>query len=205
MSQQPASSEVLAHWHYPPELWRDFVQYESGIYRKSIRSARYFIIGTIIVTIILIILFSVVPFLVTGKFDSNIWGPAFGIGFIAAICLVIGFVVLRMRKEKIARLAAKAGEVVIALNEININGLSFNWNYGESSGWQFLAAGRKTVAVDPLKKMEILELKFVTFIPSKNTPQRDEAQWRVPVQMGHEAEADRIVARLHSELSAARE
>lgn len=200
MPQQPASSEVLAHWHYPPELWRDFVQYESGVYRKSIRSARHFVIGTIVVSLILIILFSVIPFLVTGKFDSNIWGPAFGISIIAEVCLLAGVLVLKARKKKFAELAAKPGEVIIKLDQIKINDLSFEWSYGET-GWQFLDAERKTVAVDPLKKMEILELKFVIFVPSKNTPQRDEAEWRVPIEMGHETEADRIITRLRSEVA----
>ncbi len=204
MSQSSASPEILARWRYEPELWRDFVRYESGIYRKSVKSAKLFIIGTIICAVVLITLFSVIPFLVTRKFDSSIWGPAFGIGFIAAICLVVGFIILRMRKEKIERLGTNTGEALITIDGLNINGVNFNWNYGESSGWQFLGAERKSVSVDPLKKIEILELKFITFIPSKNTPQRDEAEWRVPVQIGHEAEADRVIARLRSELSAFR-
>jgi hypothetical protein len=200
MTRSPEHQEVLAHWHYEPELWRDFVQYESGLYRKSVRSARYFIIGTGIGTVALITLFSLIPLLVTKKFDSGIWGPAFGIIVIAAICLAIASIFLLIRREKITKLKAKTGEVRLTLNELNINDIVFSWNYGEASGWQFLDAERKPVSVTPLKSIQILELKFVTFIPSKNTPQREEGEWRVPVQSGKESEADRVVERLRAEL-----
>jgi hypothetical protein len=199
MTRSPQHQEVLAHWHYEPELWRDFVQYESGIYRKSVRSARYFIIGTIIGTVALITLFSVIPLLVTKKFDSSIWGPTFGIIVIAAICLAIGTILLLIRREKITKLKAKNGEVRLTLNELNINDIVFSWNYGESSGWRFIDAERKTVSVAPLKSIQVLELKFVTFIPSKNTPQRETGEWRVPVQTGKESEADRVIERLRAQ------
>jgi hypothetical protein len=200
MPQSTASPEILAHWQYQPELWRDFVEYESGRYKKSVRSAKYLIAGTIISAIVLISLLSVIPLIVTKKFDSSIWGPALGITLIAGIFLAAGFIMLAMRREKIARLNTKTGEAVIALNRISLNGVDFDWGYG-GSGWQLVAAERKMVAVNPLKKIEVLELRFITVIPGKNTTHREEGDWRIPVQMGRESEADRIIERLRAELS----
>jgi len=195
----PGSSEILAHWHYEPELWRDFVEYESRVYRKSVRSALHFIYGTIIGAVVLITLFSVVPYLVTKRWSSDIWGPAFGIGFIAAIFLLVGGIVWLMRREKMARFRAKTGEAVITLNEINVNGVSFRWDYGEV-GWRFLSAERKSVDVTPLKRIEILELKFLNRIPASPGPIEDIGEWRIPVQRGKERDADNVIERLRANL-----
>ena len=200
MQQPSASSEVLAHWHYPPELWLDFVQYESSVRGKSVKSAKYFIAGTVLLTIVLVILFSVVPYLVTGKFGSDVWGPGFGILIVAEIPILIGVLMLKMRQRKLARFNTPTGEAIISINDLKINDIEFNWHYDKSGyGWRFLDAERKTVQVTPLKSIQVLELKFETFIPSKNTPQREVGEWRVPVQMGTESEADRVIERLRAQ------
>ncbi|MDQ3131390.1 MAG: hypothetical protein M3Q99_11600, partial [Acidobacteriota bacterium] len=31
MSEQLNSSEILAHWHYAPDEWREFVEYEKEV------------------------------------------------------------------------------------------------------------------------------------------------------------------------------
>lgn len=44
MSEQKVSSEILAHWHYAPDEWREFVEYEKdfrgdeigGVFQKIV-------------------------------------------------------------------------------------------------------------------------------------------------------------------------
>lgn len=199
---EPAS-DALAHWNYPPDLWRDFVDYESRVYRKSVRSALHFIYGTIIGAVVLIVLLSVIPFLVTRKWNSSIWGPAFGISFIAFIFLVVGLIVWLMRRAVMASLRSKTGEAIIGLNEIAINGIGFKWDFGES-GWRYLGGGRKTVNVDSLKRIELLELRFVACIPTfRSSPTWDFGEKRVPIEPGKEREADRVLKLLGDELASA--
>ena len=57
------------------------------------------------------------------------------------------------------------------------------------------------VPVTQLKSIQIIELKFVILIPGKNAPHREDVELRVPVQMGHESEADRVIGRLRARLS----
>jgi hypothetical protein len=42
MWKDDQKSEVLADWQYEPNLWRDFIEYESGIYSGSVRAAKHF-------------------------------------------------------------------------------------------------------------------------------------------------------------------
>jgi hypothetical protein len=42
MRRDDTKSEVLANWQFEPELWRDFIEYESGIYGGSVRAAKHF-------------------------------------------------------------------------------------------------------------------------------------------------------------------
>jgi hypothetical protein len=197
----PHSSEILAHWRYEPDLWRDFAEYESRVYRKSVRSALHFIYGTVTGAAVLIALVALVPLFVTGKWNSSIWGPAFGIGVVAAIFLAIGVVVWWMRREKMARFRAETGEAVITLHDIDVNGAGFSWGYGDT-GWRLIGAGRKSIDATPLKRIQVLELKFITRIPAHPAPIEDLAEWRVPIQSGKEPEADRVIEHLMAKLAA---
>lgn len=89
----PETSIILAQWDYPPELWRDFVEFESRVYRKSVRSAVHFIYGTILAAAFFMALIVVSAYPVTGKWNSGVIGPLLGIAVIAAAMILMGVAV----------------------------------------------------------------------------------------------------------------
>lgn len=198
----PETSTILAQWNYPPKLWRDFVEFESRVYRKSVRSAEHFIYGTILAAAFLMALIVVSAYLVTGKWNSGVIGPLFGIAVIASAMILIGVAVWYSRRAKIARFEKGPGKATIALNELNLGGVSFIWNY-DSSNWRFLSGERKSVNVDQLQKIVIIELRFAACFPARHSPIWDFCEWRLPVESGKEAEADAILDRMRAELSVA--
>src|SRR6185437_3108781 len=107
MPDPTSSAEVLAHWRYSPEFWQDFVEYESNVYSRSVRSARHFMIATAIVAILLIVPLVSIPLYLGYPLNSNILGPAFGIAVLAVIFLIVGFIMSSFRRQKITKLEAK--------------------------------------------------------------------------------------------------
>jgi NOL1/NOP2/fmu family ribosome biogenesis protein len=196
---QPQSSEILARWRCEPQLWQDFVEYDSSVYTKSIRSAKIFIIATVVGTILLTAALGTIPYLVTGKFGPDSFWPALFIFVFGLFCIAVGVVVIKMRHQKLAALKSSNGEVFISSNGLGMGNVVFNWHFeNDAYGWSFVDGARITVSPQPGMKFEVLELKFEAYIPGKNVPHRESATWRVPVPPGKEFEADAVLERLRS-------
>jgi hypothetical protein len=85
MIQTEKSSDVLAHWIYEPDLWRDFSEYESKVYKGSVRAAKHLFFGLIIFTVFVFLFFLFVRLLIRGEWDWKNLLPALGIGAVAGI------------------------------------------------------------------------------------------------------------------------
>ena len=115
MSNDSSKSNILAHWKYEPDLWRDFLEYESRIYKGSVRAAKHLFFGLIIFTIVVIFLILFIPFLITGEWNSRYLEPAGGIGVVAGLFILLAGALWLYRRERMRPLTAKTGEVIISL------------------------------------------------------------------------------------------
>ncbi len=191
-----ASSEVLAHWQYTPDEWRDFLHYEAKQYEKFFKSLRNGIIVIIIIAVALVIALLLIPLWLMGSlWGSDVYGPVFGVTFVAGLSLAGLGIAWRVQRHKLSRFGAHAGDVYIMLNGVNINGVWFDWGYGEF-GWRLRHVGRQTIAVGPAKSMKILEFKCVAYNRGSRLSNRVDKACRIPVPGGKETEADRIIERL---------
>ena len=86
LNDNPKPPEVLATWNYQPDLWRDFLQYESGIYKGSVRKAKHLFFGSLILTFV----FFLIVFL-TLLFPNNWVSDFFELAIALVICGWIGF------------------------------------------------------------------------------------------------------------------
>jgi len=190
-----ASSEVLAHWHYTPDEWRDFVHDEAKQFEKVFKSLRYGIIGIIVIAVPLVIALLLIPLWLMGsKWGPDVYGPVFGVTFFAGFFLAVLGIVWYLQRHKLSRLRARAGEVYIMLNGVNTNGVWFGWGFSEL-GWRLRDVRRKTISTGPAKSMEVLEFKCAAH-DSHALNRRAARAWRIPIPAGKGAAADRIIERL---------
>jgi hypothetical protein len=202
MIQPEKSSDVLAHWKFEPDLWRDFLEYESKIYKGSVRAAKHLFFGWIIFTIVVIFLISFIPFLVMGKWDSKYLQPVGGIGAVAGIFILLAGALWLYRRERMKRKAAQTGEAVISLNGVSTNGVDFNWDYLKPLVC-FEKVERKRISVTPQKSFEILEFFTVNYPKINRQRLRETFECRIPIPFGKEREAEIIMTRLRSHLLSA--
>ena len=196
------STEVLASWNYESELWRDFLKYESRIYKGSVRAAKHGFLVTLSLTLGIPFLIVIIPW-VTNKWDSSTLSPALAFAFLGGIFVVLTGFFWLWRRDRFNRLQRRTGEVVISLNGVSTNGVEFNWNFGDF-GARFNKVERKSVSLDLGKRLEILEFQLVNYVKiSKGSPTRDDFEMRVPIPFGKEAEAERVISHLSTHLSSA--
>ncbi len=202
MPQPQTSPEVLAQWNYEPDLWRDFLEYESTIYKGSVRLAKHLFFGVLVLTIVIVIPLVIIPTLIFDQWTIDALGPAIALAFAGGIFLVLTAAFWIYRRERWRRLNERTGEVVISLDGVKTNGISFNWSLGEF-GLSFNKVERKTVSVSPGKSFEILEFYIVNHTTSGEGRTRENFECRVPIPFGKVAEAENIMARLRTSLVSA--
>ncbi len=194
--------EILANWKYEPDLWRDFLEHESGIYKGSVRAAKHFFFGVLIFTIIVVFLIVSITLLITKKWNFEMLSPAITVGVLGWVFIVIGGIFWLWRRDRFNRLQERAGEVVISLDGINANGVGFNWGFGEF-GVRFEKVERKTISAVSGKTFEILEFFTVNHTTSFDGRTRENFETRIPIPFGKESEAERVISRLRAHLLAA--
>lgn len=202
MTENKSKPEVLANWKYEPNLWRDFLEYESGIYKGSVRAAKHLFFGVLVFTIVVVFLIVFITLLVTDKWNLEILSPAIAFGLIGWIFIVITGVFWLYRRNNWNQFNQRTGEVSISFNEVKKNGVSFSWDY-EAFGVRFDKVERKTVSVKTGKTFEILEFHTVNYIKISDGRTREDFECRVPIPFGKESEAETIMNRLRARLLAA--
>lgn len=194
-------SEVLASWTYEPELWRDFLEYDSSIYKGSVRAAKHAFLVALILTLGIPFLIVVISFLVMDKWNSSVLNPAIAFAILGWIFVIATGIFWLWRRDRFNRLQERNGEVVISLNGVSTNGVEFNWDF-EEIGVRFNKVERKSVSLNLGNKMEILEFHTVNFVKiDTGAPMREDFEQRVPIPFGKESEAERVISRLNTHLS----
>lgn len=199
LNNNPNLPEVLAIWNYQPDLWRDFIKYESGIYKGSVRKAKHLFFAALIVTFGTPIQTAIVTFLVMDNWNYKVLNPALGFAFVGWIFVVLTGILWLYRRNRFNRLQARTGEVVISLNGINANGVDFNWDF-LAFGVRFNKVERKDVSIELGKKIGILEFHTVNYANVRHY-KWEYFEMRVPIPFGKESEAERVISRLRTHLA----
>ena len=202
MSETAAAAKILAHWDYESDLWRDFLEYESTIYKASVRAAKHLFFGILILTLVVMFLIVSITLLVTKEWSLEMLSPALAVGILGWIFIVIAGILWLWRRDRFNRLQARTGEVVISLNGINANGVDFNWGFGDF-GVRFDKVERKNVSVRSGKNIEILEFYTVHHHHSYKARTRENFEMRVPIPFGKESEVERVISNLRAHLLSA--
>lgn len=202
MIQTAKSSDVLAHWKYEPDLWRNFLRFESTIYKGSVRAAKHLFFGLIIFTIVVIFLFLFVSLLVTGRWNPKYLEPAFGISIVAGIFILFAGILWLYRRERMRRISEKTGKVIISLNGVSMNGIDFKWDFVKP-GLSFEKVERKSVSVAHQKTFEVLEFYTANYTTIDWRRLQEKFECRIPIPFGKESEAEKIMSRLRSRLISA--
>lgn len=199
MLQTSAPSETLAHWHYTPNDWREFVNYELQAQMKIYKSYRNGFIGIIVVAGLIMVSLVLIPFLTMGIiWRADVWGPVIGVAFVAGILLAVVGIYWLLSRHKISRLKLSTGNVYITLTGVSVNGVWFNWGY-EKFGWRLHNVRRKTLAVVEGRKIEILEFKCSAHNRGSRVNEHMSKAERVLIPAGKDTEAERIIERLLAE------
>lgn len=188
MSEQNASSEILAHWHYAPDEWREFVEYEKDIRGNEIgdffRDNIFYIAAVIAVLMI--------GALMSGDLAAIVLIFLLVAGFLAVVSAIHWLI----RQNELSTLKARAGEVQITIYGINTNGLWFDWEFeGNHSRFQSVKRLNSYTATG---KLNFLEFKCLVKIKVRGTYQTFDKKWRVPVPRDKEHEADVVIKRLYA-------
>ena len=187
MSEQLNSSEILAHWHYAPDEWREFVEYEKHIRGDEIGG----FFQKIIPYIAAIIIVMMIAALISGVLAAIVFVFLLAAGFLT---LVVGIHWL-IRQNELSTLKSRAGEVRITIYGINTNGLLFDWEFeGDHSRFQSV---RRLNAHTATGKLNFLEFKCLVKIKVRGTYQTFDKHCRVPIPNGKEAEADILIQRIY--------
>jgi hypothetical protein len=202
MQQISKSTEVLANWNYEPDLWRDFLEYESTVYKGSVKAARHLFFGVLILTVVVVFLIVSITLWVTDRWSLAMLSPAVAVAVIGWIFIVITGIFWLYRRDRMNRLKARTGRVIITPNRVQINGVNFSWDY-EASGVRFRKIERKTVSVNSGKSFEILEFFTLNDIPSYKGRTQEYFECRVPIPFGKEAEAEAVMNNLRTRLLSA--
>jgi hypothetical protein len=198
---QSSTPEILAHWQIPAEVWQNFVSDELRTQLKTLRAYRKWFFVVIAVSLLIMAVFVIVPYLIYGAWEwgEDVYGPVFGVALIAGIFLFIIGIFWLMQRNKIALLKTPTGDVRIMLDGVRVNGFWFNWVY-EQGGWQLKKVSRRIIDKGGGINSEILEFDFFSRDPGGDIEYQEKTE-RVPVPPGKSAEADAVVRRLEAEIN----
>ena len=179
--------EVLADWHYSPEEWKEYVEYEKQERENEIpdflKNSLYYIAAAGIVLLIVV--------LISAQFAAVIF-------ILMAVPVFLAFAVgthWLIRKSELATMDSRPGDVKIMTNGVSINGLWFDWEFG-GDRTRFLTATRST-NYTTTGKLNLLEFKCLVKIRVRGMDQNFDKKWRVPIPNGKEQEADVVIQKLY--------
>lgn len=181
------SSEVLAHWHYTPDEWREFVEHEKGVRGDEIGG----FFQKIIPYIAAIIIVMMIAALISGALAAIVFVFLLAAGF-AVFAVGIHWLI---RQNELSTLKSRAGEVRITIYGVNTNGFWFDWEFeGDRSRFQSVKCLNAHTATG---RLNFLEFKCLVKIKVRGTYQTFDKLWRVPIPNGREEEADILIQRLY--------
>ncbi len=88
MQENISKPSVLAHWHYEDDLWRDFLEYETTIYKGSVRAAKHLFFGILIFTVVVMFLIVSITLLFAKEWNFEMLSPAIAVGVLGKVSAV---------------------------------------------------------------------------------------------------------------------
>lgn len=183
--------DVLAHWHFNAEQWREFRYYEKlDFQNRSSLDEKTVLIGGGIIVVILAIGASFVPNRLghPGSLAASLLVLILGFAFLGGCFLIYRLV----RKNAENKLNTETGQVMITMKLANVNGVVFTWG----SGWSWASISESYIPIGD-KQMLLLRFKCSRWISVRGSRERIEKTGLVPVPIGKEAEARAAVARIN--------
>jgi len=178
-----SKSNVLAHWHFTNEQWREYLYYE----KLDFESNTFVDLRMILTSGIAVI--SIIAIIGGAK-----GGPAVFLLVLILGTVFFGFCYLihwLVRKSAEQQLQKQTGEVKITKLGVDINGVTFNWR----GHWSLPEIYKEHIYIGE-EKMLLLNFRCTGSIAVKGGREPVEKKCLVPVQLGKEAEADFVIAEI---------
>ena len=185
-----SEAEVLVHWHFTNQQWREFLYYEKLEFesRSSADLRKVLIGGGLVVAILAMIA------LCAGNRSGSGGGPAASIFVLIAGTLFIGFCYLihrMVRRSAEQKLQTLTGEVIITARWVKVNGVIFNWY----KGWGVPQIYKDYIHLGE-EKMPLLSFTCSRWMAVRHGREQIEKKCLVPVPPGKESEADYVISEI---------
>lgn len=183
MSDNNSQSNILAHWHFTNEQWREFLYYEKMEFENNTFADVRKILGFGVAGLFLVAILAGSKGGAAAFFLVLIMGSLF-FGF----CYLIHRLV---RKSAEQRMQTQTGEVKVSDLEVSINGAIYDWR----GKWSVPTIYRDYIYIGETK---ILLLNFTSksWVNIRGSRHDIEKKFLVPVQPGKEPEADYVIAEI---------
>ena len=183
MSNNSLQSNILAHWHFTNDQWREFLYYEKIEFENNTFADVRKIIGFGVAGLFLVALIVGSRGGVAGFLFALIAGSLF-FGF----CYLIHSLVRKSAEQK---MQTEKGEVKVSESEVSINGAIYDWR----GKWEVPTIGKDYVYVGETK-MLLLRFKSLSWVNIRKTRHRIDKNFIVPVQPCRESEADYVIEKI---------
>ncbi len=183
MPENISKTNILAHWHFTAEQWREFVYYEKlDFENRTLADVR------------MILPFGVIGIFVIALIGASKGGVPVFFFVIIAGSLFFGFCYLiyrLVRKSAEQRMNQQTGEVKVFDLWVDINGAGYDWR----SPWSVPTIYKDYIYIGETK-MLVLNFTSTTWINIKGNRHKSEKNFLVPVELGKESEADFVIAKI---------
>ncbi len=183
MSNNSLKSNILAHWFFTNEQWREYLYYE-----KLEFESRTFVDVRKILT------FGVAVLFVIAVIGGANGGAAVFFFVLVAGSLFFGFcflIHLLIRKSAEQKMNRQTGEVKVAKLWVDINGAIYDWR----GQWSLPQIIKDYIYIGE-EKMLLLRFISTGSVFVRGTRHPVEKKFLVPVQPGKEAEADFVITEI---------
>jgi hypothetical protein len=183
MSGNSSKSNILAHWFFTNEQWREFLYYEKLEFESRT-----------LVDVRMILTFGVAVVFIIAIFGGAKGGAAVFFFVLIAGSLFFGFCYLihrLVRKNAEQKMNRQTGEVKVTKLWVDINGAIYDWR----GQWSLPQIMKDYIYIGE-EKMLLLIFISTGSVSVRGTRHPVEKKFLVPVQPGKEAEADFVIAEI---------
>lgn len=178
-----SKSNVLAHWRFTNEQWREYLYYE----KLEFESKTF-------VDLRMILTFGIAAISIIAIMGAMKGGPGVFVFVLIVGTVFFGFCYLihrLVRKSAEQRLQKQTGEVKITKLGIDINGVIFDWR----KHWSLPKIYKEHIYIGE-EKMLLLSFRCTGSVAVRGGRESVEKKCLVPVELGKESEADFVIAEI---------
>ncbi len=178
-----SKSNVLAHWRFTNEQWREYLYYEKLEFESNT-----------FVDLRMILTWGIAAISIIAIMGAMKGGPGVFVFVLIVGTVFFGFCYLihrLVRKSAEQRLQKQTGEVKITKMGIDINGVTFDWR----RHWSLPKIYKEHIYIGE-EKMLLLNFRCTGSVAVKGGREAVEKKCLVPVELGKESEADFVIAEI---------